>query len=227
MHLVIGNKLYSSWSLRPWLLMTALGVPFRETVIPLGRPETRAQILAHSPSGKVPCLIDGDVVVWETLAIVEYLAERQAGVWPADAGARAHARAIASEMHAGFAALRRACPMNLAKRFAWKERGPEAAADVARIEAIWRTARARFGAAGGGPFLFGAFSAADAMYAPVATRLDTYQVPVAPETRAYVEAILAHQAFRAWRRQALAEPWRIAHYEEGETAVEAFAPSPA
>lgn len=222
MHIVIGNKLYSSWSMRPWLVLAAFDIPFTETVVPLSQPDTSTRIRKFSPSGKVPTLVDGDVTVWETLAIIEYLAEKFPGrsIWPADAKARAHARAVSNEMHAGFQALRQACPMNLAKRFARKDRGDAARADVARVAQIWAEARSRFGA--GGSFLYGAFSAADAMYAPVVTRLDTYQIEVDAPTRAYMDAVLAHPAFVRWRTEALAEPWTIEKYEAGETAVEVF-----
>jgi glutathione S-transferase len=216
MHLIIGNKLYSSWSLRPWLLMKALNLPFTETVIPLSQPDTRQNILRHSPSGKVPVLIDGPVRVWESLAIMEYLADRfpAAGVWPRDPMARAHARATASEMHAGFQALRQACPMNLRTRFKPRAEWPPDVRDaVGRVEEIWSEARGRFGAEG--PFLYGAISAADAMYAPVATRLDTYQFAVGPGTRAYMNTLLHHPAFVEWRLAALKEPWHLPHYEVG------------
>ncbi len=161
--LVIANKCYSSWSLRPWLLMKQLGLAFDEVLIPLDQPDTKAEILKHSPAGKVPILIDGDVTVWESLAIMDHVGEahEDAAVWPRDPPARAMARSIAAEMHAGFQALRSACPMNLGKRYAPRDRGEAVAQDVARVTAIWREARGRFGA--GGPFLFGAFSAADAM----------------------------------------------------------------
>lgn len=207
LHLVIGNKRYSSWSLRPWLAATAAGIPFTETVIPLDEPGTRAAILAHSPSGRVPCLVDGDVTVWESLAIIEYLAERfpDRTVWPADAAARALARAVSCEMHAGFAALRTACPMDLGLVPAPGPRNGEATADVARIVALWRDCRDRFGA--GGPFLFGGFSAADAMYAPVVTRLVHYGFALDDDTRAYVDAVLALPAMRRWTAEAAAEPW--------------------
>lgn len=221
MHLIIGNKLYSSWSLRPWLLMKALGVQFKETVIPLHEPDTKKNILVHSPSGKVPLLIDGPIRVWESLAIAEYLADKlpNAGVWPEDVAARAHARAASSEMHAGFQALRQACPMNLGRQFkpraTWS---PEVVDNVARIEALWAEARRQFGK--GGSFLYGAFSAADAMYAPVVTRLDSYQIKVKPETRLYMDAILHHPAFVEWRIAALKETWFLPHYEQGhEVAV--------
>ena len=226
MRLIIANKLYSSWSLRPWILMRALAIPFEEEVIAMDKPDTQARMLARGPAGKCPVLIDGDITVWESLAIVEYLAERfpNLGVWPPDRPARAHARAIANEMHAGFQPLRAACPMNLAKRYAKRDFGPDVAASVARIEQIWREARGRFGAGTAAPFLYGTFGAADAMYAPVVTRLDTYQIDVATDTRAYMDAILHHPAFLAWRAAALAEPsaWDIARYEAGHTPVEAF-----
>ena len=203
--LIIGNKRYSSWSLRPWLVMTHFGLPFEEVLVPLDTPEFKPTVLKYSPSGKVPCLVAGDIAVHETLAIIEYLAEShpEHAIWPRDRAARALARALACEMHAGFTGLRSACPMNLRKHFAFKDRGPAAAADVARIEAAWRDARVRFGAAGS--FLFGEFSAADAMFAPVVTRLDTYGWPVAADTRAYMDAVLALPAFRAWKAGADAE----------------------
>ena len=217
--LVIANKCYSSWSLRPWLLLRELGIGFDEVLIPLGQPDTRERILRHSPAGRVPVLLDGDVTVWESLAIAEYAAERwpAAGVWPADAGARALARAVSSEMHAGFAALRGGCPMNLGKRYAARDRGEGVARDAARIEALWADARARFGR--GGPFLFGAFSAADAMYAPVVTRFDTYAIPVGPDARAYMDAVLSLPSFGEWRDAGLAEPWIYGEDEADEEPV--------
>ncbi len=223
MHLIIGNKLYSSWSLRPWLLMKALGVPFKETVIPLSQPDTKRNILEHSPSGKVPLLIDGPVRVWESLAIAEYLADKEpsAGVWPKDAAARAHARAASSEMHAGFQAIRQACPMNLARQFKPRAKwSPEVADNVQRIEALWSEARAQFGKAG--PFLYGAFSAADAMFAPVVTRFDTYQHAVKPETRAYMGMILQHPAYVQWRDEALLEPWFRGEDEVGHEIATSY-----
>lgn len=214
--LVIANRIYSSWSLRPWLLMRELAIPFDEVVIPLDEPDTRSRILAYSPAGRVPTLVDGDVTVWDSLAIMEYLAERygQGRVWPADPKARALARSISAEMHAGFPALRSACPMNLAKRYAGRDRGEAVARDVARIAAMWADARARFGTAG--PFLFGLFCAADAMYAPVVTRLDTYGFEVDAPTRAYMDAILSLPGFAAWREAALAETWTVPHDEVDE-----------
>ena len=216
MHLIIGNKLYSSWSLRPWLLLKANNVAFKETVIPLSQPDTKKNILEHSPTGKVPLLIDGAIRVWESLAIMEYVAEKypNAAVWPKDNAARAHARAASSEMHAGFQALRQACPMNLGRTFKPKAtHGADADANIARVQALWAEARKHFGK--GGPYLYGAFSAADAMFAPVATRLDSYQVTVTPETRHYMDAILKHPALVEWRLAALKEPWFLPDYEKG------------
>jgi glutathione S-transferase len=214
--LVIANKNYSSWSLRPWLAMRQAGIAFDEVLIPLDEPDTKARILDHSPAGKVPILKDGAVTVWESLAILEYLAEAypEARLWPEDRAASAHARAISAEMHAGFGALRAACPMNLRKRFAYRDRGAEVARDVERVLELWRDCRRRFG--GAGPFLFGAFTAADAMYAPVVARFHTYSVPVDPAVQAYMGAIMGLPAFGEWRRAALAEPWTLVHDEVDE-----------
>jgi glutathione S-transferase len=204
--LVIGSKNYSSWSLRPWLALAHHNVPFEEIQIPNDQPDTAERILKYSPAGKVPILIDGDATVWESLAILEHLNERlpQLLLWPKDPIARAHARAIATEMHAGFAALRQNCPMNLRRK---KKRAPapEIEPEVRRITAMWRDARERFGK--GGDFLFGQFSAADCMYAPVATRFVSYEIDVDPVSAAYVEAIYRLPAFVAWREAALKEPW--------------------
>lgn len=221
MLLVVANKLYSSWSLRPWILMRALDIAFDEEVIAMDQPDSKARMLARGPTGKCPVLIDGEIAVWESLAIIEYLAETfpGKGIWPADVVARAHARSASNEMHAGFQPLRAACPMNLSKRFARKDFGPEVAASVKRLEELWREARARFGNKRTGPFLYGAFGAADAMFAPVVTRLDTYQIGVAADTRDYMDAILTHPAFVDWREAALAEPWRIDRYEDGHTPM--------
>jgi glutathione S-transferase len=219
--LVIANKLYSSWSMRPWLLLKQLGIAFDEVVIPLDTPTTKAEVLKHSPAGKVPILIDGEVTVWESIAIMEYAAEAYgAPVWPQDRAARAMARAIAAEMHAGFGALRSACPMNLGKRFALRDRGEAVAQNVARFEAIVREARGRFGQ--GGPFLFGSFSGADAMYAPLVTRLETYSIPVSPEIRAYMEAVLSLPSFREWRDAALKETWIVPDDEVDEKPIAVY-----
>ena len=221
MKLLIGNKCYSSWSLRAWLLMRATGIAFTEQLVLLDEPGFKEAIFAAAPGsgGTVPTLVDGDIAVWETLAICEYLhdTQPQAGIWPRDKAARAHARAIASEMHAGFTALRGACPMNLGKRFAARDRGPGVARDVERLTGLWRQARERFGA--GGPFLYGAFSAADAMFAPIVTRLDSYGIAVDPASRDYMQAVLALPAYREWLAAALVEPWIVAQDEVDEPAL--------
>ena len=215
--LIIGNKNYSSWSLRPWIAMTAAGIAFDEVVIPLYEPGSREAILRYSPAGKVPVLIDGDRHVWESLAILEHLAERfpDARLWPKDASARSHARAIASEMHAGFQPLRKACPMNL-----WLPAKPRPQADdvmdnVRRIDALWSDCRARYGQNSdiGGAFLFGGFGAADAMFAPVVSRLQTYGLPVSTTARAYMDAVMALPAWRKWYDAAMQEPWVMQHNE--------------
>ena len=219
--LVIANKLYSSWSLRPWLLLKQFGIPFDEILIPLDLPDTKERVLKHSPAGKVPILVDGDATVWESIAIMEHAGDALgAPVWPQDRAARAMARSVAAEMHAGFSALRSACPMNLGKKYAAKDRGEAVAHDVARFSEIVRQARECFG--DGGPFLFGAFSAADAMYAPLVTRLDTYSVDLDATTRAYADAILALPAFREWRAAALQETWIVDADEVDEEPVEDY-----
>jgi glutathione S-transferase len=219
--LVIANKLYSSWSLRPWLLLKQFGIAFDEILIPLDLPDTKEKVLKHSPAGKVPILIDGDATVWESIAIMEYVGDALgAPVWPQDRAARAMARSMAAEMHAGFMALRSACPMNLGKKYARKDRGEAVARDVARFSEIVRQARERF--ASGGPFLFGAFSAADAMYAPLVTRLDTYSVDLDAPTRAHVDAILALPAFQEWRAAALEETWIVDADEVDEEPIENY-----
>lgn len=210
--LILGNKAYSSWSLRAWLALKQTGVPFREVVIPLRRPETSAEIHRYSPSGKVPVLRHQGLTVWESLAIGEYIAETwpEARLWPEDREARAYARAIASEMHAGFAELRRALPMNLKERRPTPELSAAVQADIARIEQIWQQARSRF--ARGAPYLFGHFTLADAMYAPVCTRFATYGVPLAPDSQDYVAAILELPAMQDWYAAARAEPWEVASF---------------
>lgn len=200
--LVIGNKNTSSWSLRPWLAMRRAGIAFEEVNIDLRAPDAKAQVLEHSPSGKVPALlVGGGRVVWDSLAIIELLAEDHPALWPRAAAARALARSVAAEMHSGFQALREHCPMDFLGR---KPKGrllKPVAADVRRIVAIWQDCRARHGS--GGPFLFGRFSAADAMYAPVASRFRTYLPDLAPygddgTAQAYVEAIFAMPEFAEW-----------------------------
>lgn len=201
--LVIGNKNLSSWSLRPWLALRVAGLPFAEINICLGQPGTRAEIHYHSPSGKVPCLIDGEIVVWDSLAICEYAAELKPALWPADRAARAEARAVSAEMHSGFAALRQNMPMNVCATLPGAGRTPEAEADIARIVALWESCRARHAAAG--PFLFGSFSIADAMYAPVVWRFNTYAVDLPPLARGWLDTMLALPAMREWQAGAAAE----------------------
>ena len=212
--LVIGNKNYSSWSLRAWLALRHAGIPFRERLIRLSHEGWDAAIAALSPSRRVPVLLHGERTVWESLAILEYAHELvpEAGLWPADRDVRAQARAVACEMHAGFSALRTHMPMNLRRHdLKGKGRGPGVADDIARICAIWRDCRARYGA--GGDFLFGAFGAADAMFAPAATRLETYGVHLDDTCAAYSRAVLTLPAFVEWRDAAIREPWIIAEEE--------------
>ncbi len=211
--IILGNKNYSSWSLRAWLAARQAGIAFDEIVIPLYRPESREKILAHSPSGKVPALRHGAAQVWESLAICEYLAETfpEAALWPRDAAARAAARAVSTEMHAGFLPLRRHLPMNLRRAIAARQIPGEVEADINRICAIWRDCRARFGAKG--PFLFGGFTIADAMYAPVATRFHTYAVALDRVCEAYGQAIMTLPAMQEWIEAAHAEPWVVENFE--------------
>ncbi len=212
--LIIGNKNYSSWSLRPWIAMTAAGIPFDEELIPFESEDFKAIVPAVSGTGKVPVLVDGDIRVWESLAILEYLAEKfpDAGLWPKDVAARAHARVIANEMHAGFQAMRNHLPVNFARRVIKRELPQPVIDNVQRIEALWADCRARFG--GGGPFLFGErFGNADAMYAPVVSRFYTYDVSVTAQTRAYMDAVMALPAFEAWTTAGIAEPWLFAEDE--------------
>ncbi len=213
--LVIGNKAYSSWSLRPWLLLKQTGVAFDEVVINLYDPNAKQDILRHSPSGKVPVLKHAGRTVWDSLAIAEYLNELfpDAGLWPQDAEARALARSVAAEMHSGFVELRKALPMNVRRVYRDWKITPEVQADVTRISALWRDCRQRFGTAGGGPFLFGGFTIADAMYAPVVTRFQTYSVALDNDTQDYCSAVLAHDAMKTWFTEAEREPWISPAYE--------------
>ena len=211
--LVIGNKSYSSWSLRPWLLLKQTGVAFREIYIPTHTPQTRAAILKHSPAGRVPVLHDGNITVWESLAICEYLAEKfpKKELWPKDPTARALARSVATEMHAGFGALRTHMVMNCRKQFPGKGRAPGVAADIERVRELWNDCRKRYGS--GGDFLFGRFSIADAMYAPVATRFQTYAVELDKVSAAYRDTILNLPPMRQWYTDASAEREVIDEYE--------------
>lgn len=207
--LVLGNKNYSSWSLRPWLVMRQAGLTFGEQMVPLRQPDTKARLLSHAPSGKAPVLHHGGVTVWDSLAICEYINELcpEAGLWPADTAARAVARSVAAEMHSGFPDLRRNLFMDMRSRYDRPDRVAAAQADIDRVLAIIADCRARFGA--GGPFLFGRFGIADAMYAPVCSRLRTWGVPLAPVPGAYVQAIHDLPAMQEWLADAEKETWTI------------------
>jgi glutathione S-transferase len=214
--LFIANKNYSSWSLRPWLLMHQLALPFRERLVPFPEGGAWDEYRKFSPSGRVPCLRDGDTVVWDSLAITEYLAERHAGVWPADAQARTWARCAAAEMHAGFGTLRERCTMNCGLRIRLRDVPPQLQRDIARLGELWNEGLARFG----GPFLTGkAFTAVDAFFAPVAFRAQTYGLSFDDTGAAYVARLLALPAMRSWYTAALAETWREpGHEAEAEVA---------
>lgn len=202
--LYVGDHNLSSWSLRPFMALAHSGLPFEVEVVKLNQPDTAARIAAISPNGKVPCLHDDGVVIWESLAICEHVAELSPGaqLWPDALAARSTARAVSCEMHAGFVPLRREHPMRLAERLP-KPPSDEVKKDLARIDALFEDCRMRFGA--GGPFLFGRFSIADCMFTPVATRIRTYDLPVAAATRAWCEAIFAHPAFVRWETAARLE----------------------
>lgn len=215
--LVLGNKNYSSWSVRAWLAARQTGAPFDEIIIPLDQPATVSEIAGHSPSGKVPVLKTNGLVVWDSLAIAEYLAERypSAGLWPAAEEARATARAVVAEMHAGFQALRAQHPMNVRAAKPGGIRTAEVEADVRRITTLWSDCRRRFGEAAddGGPFLFGAWSLADAFYAPVVSRFTTYRIGVDAFCQAYMEAVLETPMVAEWFAAANAEPWTVPKFE--------------
>lgn len=208
--LIMGDKNYSSWSLRPWLVLASFEIPFKETHVKLRRPDTRADILRHSPSGKVPALRTGDLVIWDSLAIMEFLAERHpnANIWPREEAARAIARCVSAEMHSGFSALRKECPMDFVRVHGYPQVSDRVEADIARIVEVWKDSRRRFGHEG--EFLFGAFSAADAMYAPVASRFVTYEVDLARfgddgTAATYRDAVMAMVEMRRWADEARAE----------------------
>jgi glutathione S-transferase len=207
--LYIGNKAYSSWSARPWLLMTALKIAFAEQLVPLYAEGSREKALAVAPTGKVPVLVADGFAVWDSLAIVEFLHEHfpSENIWPEDARQRARARALCAEMHAGFQALRQACPTNFrrAPRAEPLELDQTASENLARIDAIFSQAE--------GPFLFGAYSAADAFFTPIASRIATYRLPLTPKARATCDALLAHKAFAAWRDGAAKETFVIERWE--------------
>ncbi len=208
----IGNRNYSSWSMRGWLMAKLAGIAFEEVLIPLYEPESRPELLRRSPSGKVPALRHGDLTIWESLAIGEYLAELfpAAKLWPEDRAARAVARAVSQEMHAGFLPLRRHFPMNM-RASVRREATPEAQVDIERITALWRDCRRRFGQ--GGDFLFGHLGIADAMFAPVVSRFRTFQVKLDAEAEAYTAAVTAWPAYQEWLAGARAETMVIPQWE--------------
>ncbi len=213
MHLAIANKRYSSWSLRPWLVLKAFDIPFEETVIPLKRDDTSARIAEFSPSGKLPVLADGEVRVWDSLAICEYACELAGRGWPRDRAERARARSLAAEMHSGFAVLRDTWPMIATARNRHTAMTPGLAAEVARIDAAWSQCRRDFGARG--PWLFGAgYGVADAMFAPVVLRFRTYGASLSPAAAGYCENVLADPILGEWLAAAQAEPWVLAKYEK-------------
>ncbi|ODU69032.1 MAG: glutathione S-transferase [Novosphingobium sp. SCN 66-18] len=207
--LITANRNYSSWSLRPWLLMKALDIPFAERFEPFTKPSNYDEFRAFSPTGQVPVLIDGERTVWDSLGIALYLADRHPGGWPADEAARAFAQGIVAEMHGGFSALRNDCTMNVGVRVKPRPMSAALLRDVARVAEIFTQGLDRFG----GPWLAGeAFSAADAFFAPVAFRVRTYGLDVG-QGQAWVDRVLAHPAMRDWEQQALAETWREAGHE--------------
>lgn len=204
--LVIGNKNYSSWSLRPWLLMKHAGLEFKEVQIRLHVPGHTAEILKYNPAGRVPTLIDGELHIWDSIAICEYIAEKTGFGWPKQPAARAHARSVSAEMHSGFQDLRNQCPFNARARKRVPQT-PELVHDVRRVDDIWRDCRERHSAAG--PWLFGGFTIADAMFAPVALRFNTYGIEVSVSSAAYVETVLADRHVADWMRAAQAESWTL------------------
>jgi glutathione S-transferase len=212
--LVIGNKNYSSWSLRPWILMKHLGLEFQELLIPLYQPGAREELDKHCPGGKVPVLHQGGVCIWESLAICEHVAELAGRGWPKALEARAMARSICAEMHAGFFELRNAWPMNSRARNRRVPMTPRVQADVERVEKIWSECRSRFGASGG-PWLFGEYSVADAMFAPVVLRFNTYGEGFSDNTRAYMTTVIEDPPMQEWMQAGEKEPWKIASSDVG------------
>jgi glutathione S-transferase len=209
--LYIANKNYSSWSLRPWVLLKELGIPFEEVLVPFGGNDRFRSFREFSPSGRVPCLSDGRRVVWDSLAIAEYLAELDSRVWPRDVEARAWARSCAAEMHSGFASLRERCGMSCGVRIRLESLPPPVERDLSRLDELWTEGLSRFG----GPFLCGAaFSAVDAFFAPVAFRVQTYSLPLSPTARDYAGRLLTLPSMWEWYAAALAEPWRDPGHEE-------------
>lgn len=214
MKIVIGNKNYSSWSMRPWLALQHAGAQFEEILVPLDAADTAANIAKHSRAGRLPILLDGDLTIWDSLAICEYLAEKfpAAKLWPEDAKARATARSICAEMHSGFVALRTDCTMKIRARYPARPLRDEVKADLARLSEIWSQTRERFGQ--GGPYLFGGFSNADAFFGPVAARVKTYALPVEGVAAAYVDALWASPPVRAWVAGAERETLIVPRYEQ-------------
>jgi len=210
--LYIGNKNYSSWSLRPWLLMKHFGIPFTEHMVSVAGRDYNAALKPLAGNARVPCLHEDGFQIWESIAIAETLAERHPQMWPANPRARARARSISAEMHAGFAKLRTAMPMNLKLRLKGKPATPEVQRDIDRVIEIWQEARSRF-ATGDGPWLFGDFSVADAMFAPIVCRFNVYNVPLPPLAAAFRDAMLAHPALQEWHAAALAEAEAHEHYD--------------
>ena len=217
--LILANRNYSSWSLRPWLAARHSGIAFQETVIPLRQPDTHERILRLSPSGKLPALRHGDVMIWESLSICEYLAETfpDARLWPDVVAARARARSVSAEMLAGFRDLRQHLPMNFRRRYTHASWPPAAQGDIDRIIEIWTECRSLFGS--GGPFLFGRFSIADAMYAPVVSRFATYAVPLPKPAQTYCDALWSLPAMTEWMNAAKAEPWTIDEYDKAPASL--------
>jgi glutathione S-transferase len=213
--LYIGNKNYSSWSLRPWVLLRELAIPFEEHVVPFEPGSSWAKFRAFSPSGRVPCLVDAGTVAWDSLGIVEYLAERHPGVWPREDAARTWARCASAEMHSGFATLRNRCSMNVALKVRLHQIEPALRRDVERVDELWSEGLSRFG----GSFLAGdAFTAVDAFFAPVAFRVATYGLPLGEPASAYAARLLALPSMQDWKRAALLEPWREADHEADAAA---------
>ena len=209
--LYIGNKNYSSWSLRPWLLMRTLSIPFEERLVPFEPTSSWEKFRDFSESGLVPCLHDGETIVWDSLAITEYLAESHGGVWPAERETRAWARCVVAEMHSGFAALRGECPMNCGLRVRLNSMSRALEKDVRRIDEIWTEGLVSHG----GPYLAGpTFSAVDAFYAPVAFRAQTFDLPLGSRSREYAARLRQLPAMRDWYETALREPWRERHHED-------------
>lgn len=211
--LVLGNKNYSSWSMRAWVLLRHFEIEFDEVLVRLHEEDSTARKLSFSPAGRVPVLLDGELPIWDTLAIVEYVAERfpEKRIWPADVEARARARSVSAEMHSSFLALRDRMPVNTRARYPGAGRGPGVEEDIARIREIWRECRGRYG--GEGDFLFGEFSAADAMFAPVVARFLTYAVELDGVEAEYSRAVLAVPAVEEWYAAGREEPWSIPLYE--------------